>query len=81
MKHIMKKTLAVLLVLCMAMSLLPATALAEGEPTHQHGFTAGETVDPTCEKQGYTVYKCECGESYEDDVTAALDILRDLLGV
>ena len=31
-----------------------------------------ETVAPTCTEQGYTVYTCDCGDSYTDDYTAAL---------
>ena len=36
--------------------------------SHVHSYTA-ETVAPTCTEQGYTVYTCECGDSYIDDYT------------
>ncbi len=38
---------------------------------HTHSFR--QTVqEPTCTRDGYTTYACECGESYTDDVVAAL---------
>ena len=39
---------------------------------HRHDYVAGEITAPTCTKQGYTAYKCACGESYIDDFTEAL---------
>ncbi len=36
---------------------------------HVHNYVADETVAPTCTAQGYTVYVCRCGDSYEDDYT------------
>ncbi len=32
-----------------------------------HKYVAGTPVAPTCTEDGYTVYTCECGHSYEDD--------------
>ena len=44
-----------------------------GKPNPQHQYEAVVT-DPTCTEQGYTTYNCpECGDSYVDDYTAALD--------
>ena len=37
----------------------------------EHTYTASNTVDPTCEKGGYIVYVCECGDSYQGDKTPA----------
>ena len=37
-----------------------------------HNYVAGTPVAPTCTSEGYTVYTCECGDSYEDDVTEIL---------
>ena len=34
-----------------------------------HEYVAGTPVAPTCTEEGYTVYTCSCGDSYEDDVT------------
>ncbi len=39
---------------------------------HQHIFTELYTVKPTCTEKGYTVFCCDCGESYEGAVTDAL---------
>ena len=33
------------------------------EKPHQHNYKT-ETVAPTCESQGYTVYTCDCGSAY-----------------
>lgn len=33
---------------------------------HKHQYTT-ETVAATCQKQGYTVYRCACGHSYKAD--------------
>ncbi len=32
-----------------------------------------EVTAPTCTEQGYTTYTCECGHSYKDNYTAALN--------
>lgn len=38
------------------------------EPKHEHAFTKKQkTVDPTCINMGYTIYKCECGDTDIDD--------------
>ena len=67
-----RSRLAMLLCLAMLLSLIPLTAFAtEGDPGHEHNYTA-EVTDPTCEEQGYTVYTCECEDSYTADYTGAL---------
>ena len=38
---------------------------------HEHSYEKGETVDPTCEEDGYTNYSCSCGVSYKGDVITA----------
>ena len=42
------------------------------QPLHNHTYEA-QTIDPTCTEQGYTVYTCTCGDSYEANYIAALD--------
>ena len=37
---------------------------------HTHSYEATVT-DPTCTKQGYTTYRCECGDNYKDDYVSA----------
>ena len=44
----------------------------EQEESHEHSFTVVVT-EPTCTEQGYTTYTCECGDSYVDDFTDALN--------
>ena len=36
-------------------------------------YKADEVVSPTCEEDGYTVYKCDCGHSYNADYEDATD--------
>lgn len=44
-----------------------STSFPETEPNHEHQYVATETVQPSCTEEGYTVYACECGDSYIDD--------------
>ena len=44
----------------------------ETPPPHTHTYSVEKTVKPTCTEDGYTVYKCSCGESYKTNGTAAL---------
>ena len=37
---------------------------------HSHDYQAA-VIDPTCTSDGYTVYACECGDSYVSDKVAA----------
>lgn len=41
-------------------------------PLKGHDYIAGEVVKPTCSAYGYTVYTCECGDSYNFDFTNML---------
>ena len=43
------------------------------EPAHEHKYSPTETVQPTCTEDGYTVYVCECGDSYNGDQVAKLE--------
>lgn len=45
------------------------TTAVPSAPTHQHNYAA-TVVPATCTTDGYTVYTCSCGESYEDDFTS-----------
>ena len=38
---------------------------------HAHRYQP-EVAEPTCTAQGFTVYRCDCGDSFEADPTAAL---------
>ena len=49
----------------------PTTAPVQTEPPHNHSYCAISTTSPTCERQGYTTYKCACGSSYNENYTAA----------
>ncbi len=39
--------------------------------TTTHSYFVSNLVSPTCEKEGYTIYSCECGQSYKDDLIPA----------
>lgn len=38
--------------------------------SHEHEYIQ-KVFEPTCENQGYTLYMCECGDSYKDTYTVA----------
>ena len=44
---------------------------APTNPPHTHSYKAVQTVKPTCNTKGYTVYKCSCGDSYQSDEVPA----------
>lgn len=45
----------------------------DGEETCTHNWVAGTVHAPTCTEAGYTEYECSlCGDTKQDDVTAAL---------
>ena len=41
------------------------------EEVHEHSYVPSVT-EPTCTTKGYTIYTCDCGDSYEDDYVDAL---------
>ena len=41
------------------------------EPPHQHSYST-TVIAPTCNDKGYTKHTCACGDSYNDNYTAAL---------
>lgn len=53
------------------MMLVSFTSLVGCGEKHEHSYS-NEVVNPTCVEKGYTIYKCECGESYQDDYVDAL---------
>lgn len=36
-------------------------------PIHVCDYKLDSVIEPTCVNKGYTIYKCECGESYNSD--------------
>ena len=54
-------------------SQFPLDVLAGTPAVEEHTceFVAGETVDPTCTEDGYTVYTCTCGKTENRDVVKA----------
>ena len=43
---------------------------AEPDAPHEHSYTEVVTA-PTCTENGYTTYTCECGDTYQDNMTEA----------
>ena len=40
------------------------------EETHEHAYTETVTTEATCEADGVKTFTCECGDSYEEVITA-----------
>ncbi len=59
-----RKILAV--VLGVVFSLNTVNLVGCNEPGHTHSYVKNK-VAPTCTRQGYTTYTCECGNSYIDN--------------
>lgn len=36
-------------------------------PTHEHNYIAEEVIASTCSSEGYTIYTCVCGDTYNGD--------------
>lgn len=56
----------------MSVSLLTGCTTLENFNTHTHHYSY-EVIKPTCQHGGYTLYKCECGDSYETNYTEKVD--------
>lgn len=74
MKKVLILALIIVLVFCFS-----ACAVTENDDSgssssssdsHEHAFSPDETVEPTCEEKGYTVYTCICGETYTEEIDA-----------
>lgn len=48
--------------------LIPVESETTSKTIHKHKYHIAKTVDATCEKAGYTIYKCSCGKAYQKDV-------------
>ena len=44
----------------------------EEEGPHTHNYTE-EVIEPTCTEMGYTIYMCECGDTYKDNYVEDLE--------
>lgn len=47
------------------------TSTNNSSTNHEHSYTKVVT-EPTCEKDGYTTYTCQCGDSYTDEIVTSL---------
>ncbi len=65
-------TVATTTTACTANVDVPEITLPDnGEPEHVHEFV-GEIILPTCTESGYTIFTCECGNTYNDNYVEAL---------
>ncbi len=64
--------IAVLYISLLTVMLLSGLLFANAEESHKHIFTELYTVRGTCTEKGYTVFSCDCGESYKGNFTNAL---------
>ncbi|MBR2447196.1 MAG: hypothetical protein IKB28_11110 [Clostridia bacterium] len=68
MKNTFVKVLSLLMALMMAVGVFGTMSVFAAEHVHTKGEVV-KTEAPTCQKIGFTVYKCaECGEQFTDDV-------------
>ena len=42
----------------------------EETETHTHAYTITESLDPSCETDGYAIFTCECGDTYTESYPA-----------
>lgn len=66
----MKKLILSCILFMLIGSLL--TALVGCGSSHEHNYVES-IVSPTCQEDGYTLYACECGESYKDNPVAKVN--------
>ena len=50
-----------------------ATSESMVPTAHEHEYVKDTIVQPTCTAEGYTVYKCECGDTYDSEHTKMLE--------
>lgn len=67
MKPIKNVILTVLLFVVISVS-----ASASHASEHEHRYSVLYTARPTCTEKGYTVFSCDCGETYEGEFVNAL---------
>ena len=77
MKKSTMKVLSLVMALAMIMGTLSALPFSANALTGRHVHTPSgdpiETVEPTCGLYGYSVYRCECGQTFIDDITEKLE--------
>ncbi|MBQ2712761.1 MAG: hypothetical protein IJF71_05215, partial [Clostridia bacterium] len=61
-----RMSLALLVLLCVLSVILAAC----GNTAHTHDFTVVQTVEATCENDGFVLTICTCGESKRVDIPA-----------
>jgi len=54
-------------------SSLSSTQTGPTVQNHDHKYVAGEVIAASCTSDGYTVYSCECGDTYNDDFTEKIE--------
>ena len=67
----MEKRIKKMLVASLAGMVCMGLVACDAEPAHEHTYTP-TVVAATCESSGYTLYACDCGDSYQGEETASL---------
>ena len=51
----------------------PTESAAPTEAVHEHNYIVkeSESIAPTCQTEGKTVYECSCGDTYEEVIPAS----------
>ncbi len=58
-------------IVCLLSAIIVCGAISLAACGHEHSYKS-TVVSPTCTEEGYTVHKCDCGDSYTTDATSAL---------
>ncbi|MBQ8040113.1 MAG: hypothetical protein IJ274_09645 [Lachnospiraceae bacterium] len=48
----------------------PSQPATPSEPTHTHSYSSSVTTKATCTKNGVETFRCSCGDSYEETISA-----------
>ncbi len=67
-----KRILAVLTAAMLLVSCMPTSAFAQ-ELDHVHDYSDVTEIEPGYFNPGYTIYRCSCGDSYNDDYTSPIE--------
>lgn len=71
MKKVILKTLLPVLCVFSMVGCTNGNSGGGNNQKHTHNYTT-QVVAPTCSQQGYTLHKCDCGDSYRDSYKDAL---------
>ncbi len=68
----MKSVKQLMLFVLLLTLFLSVTVVSAYGTEHKHMYTELYTARPTCTEKGFTVFSCDCGDSYEGNLTESL---------